>query len=68
YEIGYKHHGDQHQLDLAVYYMTINDTIISQEISDDLNININAGKTIHTGIELSLASQWTKEWATQIAY
>lgn len=68
FEIGYKLRHQQHAFETALYYLTIDDTIITTEVSDDLNVNVNAGKTLHAGIEVSLASQWTDEWATKLAY
>lgn len=68
FEIGYKLRYEQHAFETALYYLTIDDTIITTEVTDDLNVNVNAGKTLHAGIELSLASQWTEQWATKVAY
>jgi iron complex outermembrane receptor protein len=68
FEIGYKLRHEQHALETALYYLTIDDTIITTEVTDDLNVNVNAGKTLHAGIEVSLASQWTEQWATKVAY
>lgn len=67
FEIGYKARLGNHQFDTALYHLIIDDTIISRD-NGIISQNINAGKTLHSGIEISVASQWTPEWATKIAY
>ena len=67
FEIGYKLRTEQHQFETALYHLVIDDTIVST--SDGVfSVNTNAGKTLHSGVEFSLASQWTDEWATKVAY
>jgi outer membrane receptor protein involved in Fe transport len=67
FEIGYKLRHHQHAFETALYHLIIDDTIVSTDVNG-FSVNKNAGKTLHTGIEVSLASQWTDEWATKIAY
>ena len=67
FEIGYKARLNQHQFETAVYHLIIDDTIVSQN-NGEFSVNVNAGRTLHTGIEVSLASHWTEEWATRVAY
>lgn len=67
FEIGYKLRHERHAFETALYYLTIDDTIISTDVNE-FSVNVNAGKTLHRGIEVSLASQWTDEWATKVAY
>ena len=40
--------------EIAVYRMQINDLLVAQRVGDDQYVGINAGKTLHQGIELSL--------------
>ncbi|WP_116787092.1 TonB-dependent receptor [Flavobacterium psychrotrophum] len=40
-------------LDLSLYRMEINDLLVAQRVGDDQYIGVNAGKTLHQGIEAS---------------
>ena len=40
--------------DIAVYRMEINDLLVAQRVGDDQYIGVNAGKTLHQGIEASI--------------
>jgi outer membrane receptor protein involved in Fe transport len=69
YEIGYKHQfNTQGFFDIALYYMTIDDTITRYEDSDGIRYYDNGGSTIHKGIETTLDYQLFSSLATHIAY
>ena len=68
FELGYKHVTSKHELDLAVYYMVIDDSIVRRENEDRERFYINGGKTFHQGVEVSLSSKLTQELATKVAY
>ncbi len=66
YEIGLKKSFSKKSfLDLAVYYMTISDTIIRDRNTGGYR---NGGSSIHKGIEVSLKSEITKEWESSLSY
>lgn len=44
--------------DVAVYHMQINDLLVAQRTGDDQYVGINAGKTLHMGIEASINYLW----------
>ncbi len=67
-EIGYKYQGVRHGFSTALYQLVIDDTIVQRENAASERFYVNGGKTYHRGIELSLASKWTPEWTTRIAY
>jgi len=70
YEIGIKKYfSGKSYTELAVYYMTIDDTITryTNEITDDYYYD-NGGSTIHKGIELTTQIQANKDWALRLAY
>ena len=67
-EVGYKYNGEIHDFTTALYALVIDDTIVDRENAAREEFYVNGGKTYHRGIELSLASQWTDEWATKVAY
>ncbi len=67
-EVGYKYKGETHAFSTALYALVIDDTIVSRDNAASERFYVNGGKTYHRGIELSLSSQWTDEWATKVAY
>jgi len=70
YEIGLKKYFDSKSyVELATYYMSIDDTITryTNDVTQDYYYN-NGGSTIHQGVELSALAQMTKDFATRIAY
>lgn len=68
YEVGYKHlFGKKGFFDLAVYYMTIDDTITRYQ-SGSVRYYDNGGTTIHKGVETTLNYQLTDEWGSHLAY
>jgi iron complex outermembrane recepter protein len=44
-------------IDLAFYYMKVSDLIVPKRITEDFYIGMNAGASLHKGIEVSL-QQW----------
>jgi iron complex outermembrane receptor protein len=44
-------------IDLALYYMKVSDLIVPKRIAEDFYIGMNAGASLHKGIEISL-QQW----------
>jgi len=44
-------------LDLALYYMKVSDLIVPKRVADDFYIGMNAGASLHKGIEVSF-QQW----------
>jgi iron complex outermembrane recepter protein len=55
-------------VDLAFYYMEVDDLIVPRRVQEDFYVGMNAGASLHKGIELSL-QQWlwgkksAGEWA-----
>jgi iron complex outermembrane recepter protein len=68
FEIGYKLQTARHELSGAIYYLVIDDTIVSRENADGDRYYVNGNETTHKGIELSLASELTNELMSKIAY
>jgi len=68
YEVGVKKLFDEKSyLELAVFHMTIDDTITSYKVGSDRYYD-NGGKTIHEGIEATAQLQLTNELASHVAY
>ncbi|WP_294958028.1 TonB-dependent receptor [uncultured Flavobacterium sp.] len=60
FELGGKLHLFDKKLyaEIAVYRMEIKDLLVAKRIGDDQYEGINAGKTFHEGIEISLKHNW----------
>lgn len=60
YEIGGKFYFFNRKLftEIALYRMEINNLLVAQRVSDDQYVGINAGKTLHQGIEISVNYNW----------
>ncbi len=58
-EIGFKNYYRTLKLDIDIvaYYMSISNLLVAERVTEDQFIGINAGKTTHPGVELSL-----KKW------
>jgi len=54
---------DQFQYSLSLYSMLVKDLLVARRTAADQFIGINAGKTLHNGLETSLAYQW--KWGKQ---
>lgn len=70
YELGFKKEfNTKNYVELAVYYMSIDDTVTRYKNSttNDYYYN-NGGSTIHKGVEATLKSQISKDWAAKLAY
>lgn len=66
YEIGVKKRFfEKAFLELAAYYMTIDDTIVRDSATGGYR---NGGASIHKGIEASLKSEITKEFESSVSY
>ena len=66
YEVGMKKNFLKKSfLELAAYYMTIDDTIIRDRNTGGYR---NGGASIHQGVEASLKSEITKEWESSLSY
>lgn len=68
FEVGYKVNNGKHELEAAIYDMSINDTIVSRTDTAGIDYEVNAGKTQHRGIELSVASKLSGQVSTKLAY
>jgi len=68
FELGYKATLGTHYVELAAYYMIIDDTIVRRTNTAGEDYYVNGGKTLHKGLEVTLVSHWTDEWSTGIAY
>ncbi len=60
FELGGKLHFFNKKLytEIAVYRMEIKDLLVAKRIGDDQYEGVNAGKTFHEGIEISLNHNW----------
>ena len=66
YEIGLKKSfSKKTSFDLALYYMTIDDTIVRDAATGGYR---NGGSTIHQGVEVTLKSTIIKEFETALSY
>ena len=54
---------DKFQYSLSLYSMLVKDLLVARRTAADQFIGINAGKTLHNGLETSLAYQWN--WGKQ---
>lgn len=73
YEIGSKGNYINGRLhyDLALYSMHIRDLLVARRTDLDQFIGINAGKTVHNGLEASLRYQWIEgpfQLTSQLSY
>lgn len=64
-EFGYKHSGKASDVEFALYYMDLADTITKDSTGD---FYYNGGTTIHKGVEASLKHEFSPEWAAKAAY
>jgi len=68
FELGYKAAFSRHYLELAAYYMIIDDSIVRRKTNQGEDYYVNGGETLHRGVEVTLVSDWTDEWATGLSY
>ncbi|MEM9390612.1 MAG: TonB-dependent receptor, partial [Bacteroidota bacterium] len=58
YEIGHKFYSDRHQLDVALFYMELDDAITTRTDPNGVVLFQNAGGTSQRGLEIGLKSLW----------
>ena len=60
YEVGGKFYSSDRNLsvEIALYRMEIKDLLVAQRVGDDQYVGVNAGKTLHQGIEASVMYNW----------
>ncbi len=69
YEIGIKAKvGADTRINAALFQITTDDELVVAESTGGRTSYQNAGRTLRRGLELSLDSQLTPTWSTQIAY
>ena len=70
YEIGGKFYFLNKSLytEIAAYRMEITDLLVAERIGDDQYVGVNAGKTLHEGIELSANYSWILKYLTLKPY
>ncbi len=51
--------GNKLYIEAAAYRMQIRDLVVAQRVADDRYVGVNAGKTLHEGIETSISYQWS---------
>jgi len=56
FEVGYKAYWLSKQLytEVSVYNMQVNNLLVAQRVGDDQYVGVNAGKTLHQGIEATV--------------
>lgn len=68
YEIGYKSSLDNVTLEIAYYYMAVNDAIVTAYDDFGSSYRVNAASVIHKGIEFGLNYQWSSDISLAFAY
>jgi len=69
YEVGFKSKMNEKVLaELALYYMTIDDTITEYRPTVGDRYYDNGGTTIHKGVEVTLDAKMSQDFATHVAY
>ena len=68
FEVGYKLSSDNHRLDAAIYFMTIDDTFTQRENTDGDRYYENGGETQHKGVELTWLTKINEQFSTRLAY
>jgi len=55
--------------EVSIYYMTKKDDLVTYEdpLTED-RTTVNAGETLHRGVELGLNSQFSKDWKLSLSY
>lgn len=52
WEVGYKLFRQNWKFELAVYHMEVENLLVSQRVAEDQYVGVNAGRTLHQGIEI----------------
>ena len=68
FEVGYKVGSSKHEFGASIYHMTIDDSIVRRENNEGDRFYVNGDKTMHKGLEVSLASKLTNQFSSKIAY
>jgi len=69
YELGLKNSfNNRVWTEIALYYMTVDDTITEYRPTSSDRYYDNGGRTIHKGVELTLDAKISQDFATHIAY
>ncbi len=68
YELGYKQASKRFSVDIALYYMSIDDSIVRRENADGDRFYVNGGKTLHRGLEIGLNTHFTDTVSMRVAY
>ena len=60
FEVGGKFYllGKNLYAEVSAYYMLVDDLLVAQRVGDDQYIGVNAGETLHKGIEATLKYNW----------
>ncbi len=67
-EIGYKFATASRQAEIALYHMTIADSIVRRENSDGDRYYVNGGETLHRGLEASVHQVFNPQFSARLAY
>ncbi len=54
-ELGYKKKYQDFSFDLSIYNMWVQDLLVAERVTEDQFVGINAGKTMHPGLETQLS-------------
>jgi iron complex outermembrane recepter protein len=68
YEIGFKKEYEKAYIETNVYFMNIEDTIVSEKDSFGNSYYLNGGESEHKGLELTLFGNLTDDISSKIAY
>lgn len=69
WETGFR--GDVNQrfrYDVSLYYMTMKDDILGYQLPDGTRLSVNAGKTLHKGVEVGLGAEVISGLSFDVAY
>ncbi len=55
-EIGFKHANGRTNLEVSIYSMDIRNLLVTRRTAEDIIFGVNAGRTIHNGLELDIES------------
>jgi iron complex outermembrane receptor protein len=61
YEAGIRINGSAHQADVSLYRINLIDLLVTKRLTEDIFTGINAGRTKHQGIEVSVTSAWLRK-------
>ncbi|MES2487929.1 MAG: TonB-dependent receptor [Bacteroidota bacterium] len=69
FEVGYKAYwlGKKLYTEISAYSMQVNNLLVAQRVGDDQYVGVNAGKTLHQGIEVTVkyVKELGKNWTIQ---